>query len=85
MVISQLLVLFIVVSCLQQRKSGTGGTETNQDVGGARRVSISTVREVKGRIDEASVFRESGSQLVRERKIVAVSVGTNHTAMVTGQ
>lgn len=63
--------------------------ETNQDVGGARqstrRVSVSTVREVKGRIDEASVFRETGSQLVRERKIVAVSVGTNHTAMVTGE
>lgn len=77
------------MSCFQPRKSGTGGTETNQDVGGARqptrRVSISTVREVKGRIDEASVFRESGSRLVREKKIVAVSVGTNHTAMVTGQ
>lgn len=60
--------------------------ETNQDVGGAtRRVSISTVREVKGRIDDASVFRESGSRLVRESKIVAVSMGTNHTAMITGQ
>ena len=74
---------------LQLRKSGGGGVEANQDMGGARqstrRVSVSTLREVKGRIDEASVFRESGSQLIRERKIVAIAVGTNHTAMVTGQ
>ena len=49
-----------------------------------RRVSVSTVREVKGRIDESSVFRESGSQLIRGRKIVSVAIGTNHTAMVTG-
>ena len=62
--------------------------ETHQDVGGARqssrRVSVSTVREVKGRIDEASVFRESGSELVRGQRIVDVAMGTNHTAMVTG-
>ena len=31
------------------------------------------------------MFRESGSQLVRERRIVAVAMGTNHVAMVTGQ
>ena len=63
--------------------------EANQDVGGARqatrRVSVSTVREVKGRIDEASVFRESGSQLIRGRSIIAVAMGTNHSAMVTGK
>ena len=74
--------------CSQLRKSGEGVAETHQDVGGARqlskRVSVSTVREVKGRIDEASVFRESGSELVRGQRIVAVAVGTNHTAMVTG-
>ena len=73
----------------QLRKSGEIGTEANCDVGGARqstrRVSINTVREVKGRIDEASVFRESGSQLIRGQKIVAVAMGTNHTAMVTGK
>lgn len=72
----------------QSKKSGEV-PETNQDVGGAkhstRRVSISTVSEIKGRIDEALVFRESGSQLVRGEKIVAVAMGTNHTAMVTGK
>ena len=63
--------------------------DASKEVGGAtvsgtRRVSVSTGREVKGRIDEALVFRESGSQLVRGRRIVSVAVGTNHTAMVTG-
>ena len=57
-------------------------------MGGARkgrRVSVCTARGVKGRIDEALMFRESGSELVRERKIVAVAMGTNHTAMLTGK
>ena len=48
-------------------------------------MSVSTFDEVEGQIDESSVFRESGSQLVRERRIVAVAMGTNHIAMVTGE
>ena len=80
---------FLLVNLiLQLRKSGE--PDANHSVGGAslptttRRVSLTTGREVKGRIDEAQVFRESGSQLIRGRNIVAVAVGTNHTAMVTG-
>ena len=77
----------LCLSFIQVKKPGTD-SETCSAMGGARRgrrVSVCTTRGVKGRIDEALVFRESGSELVRERKIVAVAMGTNHTAMLTGK
>jgi hypothetical protein len=87
---TQLSTSSFVMSSIKLRKSGEPSVaDANHSEGGAslpttRRVSVTTGREVKGRIDEAQVFRESGSQLIRGRKIVAVAVGTNHTAMVTG-
>ena len=72
---------------IQAKKPGLD-SQTSSAMGGARkgrRVSVCSARGVKGRIDEALVFRESGSELVRERKVVAVAMGTNHTAMLTGK
>ena len=72
---------------IQVKKPGSD-SETSSAMGGARkgrRVSLCTTRGVKGRIDAALVFRDSGSELVRERKVVAVAMGTNHTAMLTGK
>ena len=65
------------------------GGALRPEVGGAsaiinRRQSQGVVTRVKGMVDEVSVFTLSGSELVRSKKITAASMGTNHTAMVTG-
>ena len=38
-----------------------------------------------GVVDEVYVFRQSGSDLVNSKKLTAVSMGTNHTAFLTGE
>ena len=38
-----------------------------------------------GVVDEVSAFRQSGSGIINSKKITAVSMGTNHTAFLTGE
>lgn len=66
------------------------GAALRAEAGGAsaiisRRQSQGVVTRVKGMVDEVSVFTLSGSELIRSKKITAASMGTNHTAMVTGK
>lgn len=85
----------VILSSLHSRRmsakseGGLLGASFNKDgVGGAsslhgRRQSQGVVTKVKGMVDEASVFTLSGSELIRSKTITAVSMGTNHTALVT--
>jgi hypothetical protein len=50
---------------------------------GGRRQSQSVGSKVKGMVEEVTEFTPSGSELVRSKVITAVSMGTNHIALLT--
>ena len=51
---------------------------------GGRRQSHSVGSKVKGMVEEVTEFTTSGLDLVRSKIIRAASMGTNHTALLTG-
>ena len=71
-----------------------GGTLRGGEVGGTsssssilqlgRRQSQSVGTKVKGMVEEVMEFTPSGSELVTSKVITAASMGTNHTALLTG-
>ena len=73
-----------------------GGGLRGGEVGGASSASSSILQltgrrqshqgvglKVKGMVEEVMEFTPSGSELVRSKVITAVSMGTNHTALLT--